>query len=113
MGAATLNLLVLPDPADESAYWAFQMDHEMHHRALLRAGGGNLSLLLDPMQYTGLPGSNWHLDHQQAHNAARGGINSDQILRDSDLFDRDQQLWWTFTNHQEHVLLTAALSENS
>jgi hypothetical protein len=84
----------------------------MVHRSLLPRGGGSLRLLLDPMLNQGVPGSNWHLDHQQAHNAARGGINSDQILRDSDLFDREQQLWWTFTNHQEHILLTAALSQS-
>jgi hypothetical protein len=106
---AIVSLLVLPSPSDEHAYKAFQFEHLMTHRAVLpKTPQATLSLLLDPMQYEWLPGSKWHLDHQQDHNVSRGKVNSDQILRDSNLFNEEQRLWWTFINHQEHTLLMAA-----
>jgi hypothetical protein len=105
------NLLVLPPPENRPARWAFIFDHQQAHLALLpkgRSRPSTLPLVLDPMQNENLPGSKWHLDHQQAHNNARGNIHSDQILRDSNLGDRTAALWWTFINLQEHRLMAAA-----
>jgi hypothetical protein len=109
-----VNLLYL-NLEDENARHAFAHEHLMAHRALRaklspakRAAA--LPLVLDPMQDENMPASNWHLNHQTAHNQVRGSINSDQILRDSNLFDEEARLWWTFINHQEHMLLAASKS---
>jgi hypothetical protein len=104
-----VNLLFLPIEEGPARH-AFVWDHLQAHRDLLaqRKTSGPLTLLLDPMQNEDLPASKWHVDHQEAHNNVRAGINSDQILRDSNLSDEEQRLWWTFINHQEHMLLTAA-----
>jgi hypothetical protein len=102
---AIVSLLHLPE--DSPAREAFVFEHLMAHRALGRV---SVSLLLDPMQNEEVPASKWHLDHQTAHNQVRGAINSDQILRDSNLLDEEARIWWTFINHQEHMLLTAAQS---
>ena len=59
---------------------------------------------LDPMRNIDVPGSDWHLDHQQAHNdfTTALAIKPPQILLDSNLAQQDDQPWWTFANHLEH-----------
>ena len=113
-----VSLLVLPPANDERARKTFEFEHAMAHRAVLGAMTplhqfSALPYFVDPMQNENWPGSKWHRDHQQGHDDARGKLASDQILRDANLNDEKQALWWTFVNHQEHHLQMGALSPPS
>lgn len=97
---AIVTLLVLPTtPRDRLA---FVFEHDQAHRR----SPSKVAYLLDPMQNEGIPGTKWHLDHQQAHNGLATGpppeINSP--IQDSNLMGRKMKPWWEFFNHQEHYL---------
>ena len=107
---------------------AFGFEHAMAHRNYLGQMApldrfSVIPYLLDPMQDLSIPGSSWHLDHQQAHNDAlvsipsyyqgpdgaapttvQTGLFIGQNLRDYNLDNLDQLRWWTFTNHVEHYI---------
>lgn len=98
----------------------FAFDHAMAHRNGLGVMApldrfSVVPYLLDPMSDISIPGGSWHLDHQQAHNdalanlpsqfgAATVGLHIGGILRDYDLDNTRQRLWWEFQNHQEHYV---------
>ena len=98
----------------------FGFEHAMAHRNGLGAMAplsrfSVLPYMLDPMQHQEIPGSMWHLDHQQAHNDAldslpsyfgsdTAGLAIGGILRDYNLDDASQRTWWTFQNHMEHYV---------
>ena len=107
---------VLLNPADP----VFAFHHAMSHRTYYQAMGPLhqwtiLPYLLDPTYALLLPGSEWHLNHQQAHNdftrtVPSGyenpgvGIPTNQNLLNPDLADARSRAWWTFANHQEHYI---------
>lgn len=93
-----VSLLRLPTTPRERL--AFVFEHDQAHRRQNKR-----TYLLYPMQNENRPGSKWHFDHQQAHNAMRRGPppKTNFILMDSNLFRRRQKLWWEFTNYQEHL----------
>lgn len=97
---AIVSLLRLPVTPRER--WAFVFEHNQAH---LKQGGPT-TYVLDPMRNENLPGTKWHLDHQQAHNtmASASPATFGAILRDSNLFNLRQKKWWEFLNHQEHYL---------
>lgn len=97
---AIVSLLRLPSAPRER--WAFVFEHNMAHRKQNPV----TTYLLDPMRFVERPGSKWHLDHQQAHNAMAQGPPPifGAILRDSNLSNQRQKKWWEFLNHQEHFL---------
>lgn len=101
---AIASLLRLPTTRQEG--WAFVFEHDQAHRRQTRKRNGVTTYLLDPMRNVNRPGSKWHLDHQQAHNAMAAGTPPElgQILRDSNLFNPLQRRWWEFMNHHEHTI---------
>lgn len=119
------TLLRLPD--DPAGRDAFTFDHAMAHRAVFAAMGpldqwSVLPYFIDPTAYDARPGTNWHLNHQTAHNdfieylppnpfvpAHHTGIQIAQNLLDTEFNREDSLLWWTFDNHQHHFLAMAAI----
>ena len=101
---AIVSLLRLPVTPRER--WAFVFEHDQAHRRWLRSlqkrNKAQQTHLFDPMQNESLPGSKWHLDHQQAHNVMAAAPATGQILADSNLNNLRQKAWWEFMNHQEH-----------
>lgn len=89
-------------PRTQREYWVFAFEHNMAHRKQ----GSATTYLLDPIRNVNRPGTKWHLDHQQAHNAmaAQAPTTFGAILRDSNLLNQRQRNWWEFLNHQEHYL---------
>lgn len=104
----------------------FQFEHAMAHRHLLCALNpldrfSVVPYLLDPAANVEPPATAWHLNHQQAHNDAsqylpspyggteQYGIPLDQILIDSRLATPGNIAWWTFANHNEHLLAMNAV----
>ena len=110
-------------PEDERAKTAFNFDHAMAHRAYYQLMAPLhewtvMPYFIDPAQHVEIPGSMWHLNHQQAHNDFSLALPSDfqqpttgnptrQILLDSNLDDPGSLTWWTFINHQEHYIANA------
>jgi hypothetical protein len=98
----------------------FPWDHAFAHRNALGVMSpldrfSSIPYFIDPMQDIATPGSMWHLDHQSAHNDALANLPTEfgastvglfigQNLRDTDLDDPRQRLWWTFQNHMEHYV---------
>ena len=99
---------------------SFAFEHAMAHRNAMGVMSpldrfSVVPYLLDPEQNLAIPGSMWHLDHQQAHNdalthlptefgAPTVGLFIGGILRDYDLDNQAQRTWWTFQNHMEHYV---------
>lgn len=117
------TLLVIPDdPAGRNLY-AF--DHAMAHRQLMAAMGplyqwAIMPYFIDPFLFDSRPAQNWPLNHQQAHDdftkmlpaygaALTEGIPTAQILVDSTLQDAGSRAWFTFGNHQEHLIANNAI----
>lgn len=111
------TLLHVPD--NRPGKRAFAFEHMMAHRELFGTMAAVLPAttfsvlpyLLDPTVNTG----KWHLNHGTAHHDFIGvlpsyfgvmetGLPTGQPLRDVNLDNREQRTWWTFTNHQEHVM---------
>jgi hypothetical protein len=110
----------------------FAFEHAMAHRNYLGQMApltrfSVIPYLLDPMiDNPSIAASNWHLNHQQAHNDALTSIPSYYVnprtgeawpegetevglfigtdLRDTDLNNEGQRKWWLFLNHQEHYV---------
>lgn len=99
---------------------AFDLEHAMAHRNALGVMHpltrfSIVPYLIDPMQAAGTPASQWHMNHQQAHNDALDnlpsafgsgttGLRVGGILADSDLDKPSQFRWWMFQNHTEHYV---------
>lgn len=102
---------------------AFAFEHTMAHRQLW-ASMAPLDRF-SVMPYSLYPGTNfseWHFDHQQAHNDTQGvfpGFFGETvgflgpafIIQDYDLNNWGQREWWTFQNHVWHR--DAQLTQNS
>jgi hypothetical protein len=125
MSLATLMVYPRPDSGDA---WrnVFSFDHAFAHRELMMFMGplnqwSTMPYFVDPADYNPLPAGRWPLYHQQAHNdfngflpaygaqlepafEAMGGIPQNQILIDTDFSRHESQTWWTFANHQEHLI---------
>jgi hypothetical protein len=112
------TLLVIPDT--DAGRNAFTFDHAMNHRNLLTVMGpldqwSVLPYFIDPTSYDALPGTNWHLNHNQAHSdfitflpanpdVLEAGMTINQNLLDEDFRQEGNRQWWTFNNHQEHLI---------
>lgn len=112
---------VLLNPSDPMFVFEHMQQTQALWTAMQIAGLSVLPYVLDPAYDTEIPGSAWHLNHQQSHddfNAAlpsyRGsltvGIPQNEILIDSNLANADQLTWWTFINHQEHYVANNTIS---
>lgn len=118
---AQVTLLVRNEGPLAEAVFAFE--HAMAHREVLGAMSpltqfSVIPYFIYPMHNENQPGSTWHLNHQQAHNDVLSklpsiipgrGLDTDMVLRDSDLSNPRQGPWWTFANHQIHFLANAAV----
>lgn len=123
---AQATLLNIPD--DAKGRRAFTFDHAMAHRALMAVMGplhqwSVMPYFIDPASFDARPADKWSLNHQQAHNDFNAylpaytdqtlaawtnnpGIPTSQILIDSRMKDEGSRQWWTFINHQEHLIAT-------
>jgi hypothetical protein len=116
---------LLAYPEDERAQDAFALDHAMAHRAYYQVMAplhqwSVLPYFVEPVQHADVLGSQWHMNHQQAHDdftrtlpsdfgTTQVGIPVSQILLESDLSDPGSRAWWTFANHQEHYIANGAV----
>lgn len=105
----------------------FDFEHMMAHRNYfaIMAPLNRFSILpylLDPSRGTDIRAGPWHLNHQQSHNDFNGslppywtaqsigfGIPANQILVDSSLAEAESRTWWTFNNHQQHLIANNAI----
>jgi hypothetical protein len=117
------TLLNVPD--DYRGRSAFEFEHAMAHREVMIVMGpltqwSVMPYFIDPARYQAPPGTNWHRNHQQAHDdvttylpadgtALEPGIPSSQVVQEGDLTDPERRTWWTFINHQEHYVSNAAI----
>lgn len=124
------TLLVAPG-ADRRSQETFSFDHAFAHRVTFGAmateqyGLSRFSVLPYKLDPNYLVQGGWKLDHGQAHHdfvATLPGaiiwwfglviqlptqylsINSGQNYIDPDLTRREQMQWWTFANHQDHLI---------
>lgn len=89
---------------------AFDFEHDMHHRALAEKTATN-SYVFDPPYDTHIPASGWHYNHQQMHNNFTAALpfSRNQNLKENNLVNDRNRTWWTFINHQDHLIANAAL----
>ena len=109
-----LSVLLAQNPVQNHT---FSFEHAMSHRRLL----ANLSPLgrFSVIPYHVDPGRNnthWHLDHGQSHDDFQMNLpgwygpgtfdilNPAYNIIDTDLMSESQRKWWTFQNHQEHLV---------
>lgn len=117
MSLATL----LTVPTDQYSKSAFAFEHRMAHRALSLTMGPMSQFSVAPYFFDPQTNSGgWLQNHQQAHNDFRVnlpvrwgwwgtltqayGVDSSQNLQDVDMNDPGQRRWWTWVNHQDHLI---------
>jgi hypothetical protein len=123
------SLLVVP--TDERTRSAFQFEHAMAHRQNMQVMGpldqwSAIPYFIDPTIWDADPGTNWHLNHQQAHHdfisylpayfdqtqtawKANPGIPTNQHMLDPVMNEPKSRSWWTHQNHTEHATANAAI----
>lgn len=117
------GLLTFSQDPHAAAFFAF--DHMMSHRTLTAAIVGATPTMtfgvdpyfIDPTFNNG----KYHLNHWQAHIDAltnvpsyfgaetATGVFTNQNIRDTDLDNENERIWWTWQNHMEHRLATSVL----
>jgi hypothetical protein len=115
---ARVSLLRMGDGLGQRA--AFELEHAMAHRNALGVMAplprfSVIPYLVEPMQVGARPTTQWHLNHQQAHDDALSnlpsqfgstsiGLRIGRDLADYNLEDPRQRTWWIFQNHMEHYI---------
>jgi hypothetical protein len=126
---------LLKRPKDQWALNYFHFEHAMAHRVNLMVMSpltrfSAVPYFYEPEQNLAPPArlvpgtarpSNWHLNHQQAHNDAlnevptvyittpQKGVLSQVNVVDTNLDDIERTTWWTFVNHHNHYTTEGAI----
>jgi hypothetical protein len=99
----------------------FAFEHMMQHREMMAVMApldrfSRLPYLLDPAYQIDVRAGPWNLDHQQAHNdflsVVPQGAQS-RTVADANLKNTESAIWWTFENHQQHLIANEAISQLS
>jgi hypothetical protein len=117
------TLMVFPTDDRTRNNWSFE--HAMAHRSLMAVMGpltqwSIMPYWVDPQNFQAGAADKWNLNHQQAHDdynsflpaystAPSAGIPQAQILVDHNFQNQDNTSWWTFANHQQHLIAGSAI----
>jgi hypothetical protein len=97
----------------------FVFEHMMQHRAMMAVMPplhrfSRLPYLLDPSYKIDIRAGPWNSDHQQAHDDFASVVphtGQNQKMADANLKSEESASWWTFVNHQQHLMANDAISQ--